>query len=88
MVTEVKKMKPELVEDGPKMEPRGAKTQSGMRKMAQDSTRQRQRAAQEAQPGLWWKAGAPEWRPKSIEIGSKINEKNKFYFDNFVWVFL
>ena len=34
------------------MEPRGAKTRSRSRKMAQDSARRRQRAAQEAHPGL------------------------------------
>ena len=39
--------------------------------MAQDSARQRQGAAQEAQTGLWRRAGTPKWEPKSTQIGKK-----------------
>ena len=90
-------MKPELIENCPKMKPRGAKwtkkqpsgakwTKNGAKRsknskqIAQDGPRQRRRAAQEAQPGLWCTAGAPKWRPKS----TKIDEKNHLKIDHFL----
>ena len=83
-------MKPELIENGLKMKPRGAKltkkqpseakwTKNGAKRsknskqIAQDGPRQRRRAAREAQKGLWWKAGPPKWRPKSIKTSIKID---------------
>ena len=56
-------------QNAPKMKPRGAKNRSGSRKMAQDSARQRQRAAQEAQPGLWCKASVTIFSSILVDFG-------------------
>ena len=75
-------------QNGPKMEPRGAKNRSRSRKMAEDSARQRQGAAQEAQTGLWRKAGTSKWDPKSTKIGEKFDEKiDHFLKSHFVSMF-
>ena len=52
--------------------------------MAQDSARQRQRAAQEAQARLRRNAGGPKWEPKSTQIGEKIDEKIDHFLDHFL----
>ena len=69
-------MKPDLVENRPKMEPRRAKNRIGTRKMAQHSAIQLPRAAMVAQTGLWRKAQAPKWKPKSTKIDEQIYLKN------------
>ena len=70
---------------GPKLTKNGAKRGKKSKQIAQDGRRQRQRAAQEAQTGLWWKAGGPKWEPKSTKIGEKINEKIDHFFDHFLY---
>ena len=67
-------------QNGPKMELRGAKNRSRSRKMAEDSARQRQGAAQEAQKGLWCKAVGSKWDPKWTKIGEKFIKKNQYFF--------
>ena len=51
--------------------------------MTQDSARQRQRAAQVAHPGLWWKAGGPKWRPKSDQNRKKNDSKIDVFLSAF-----
>ena len=76
------------------MEPRGAnlikngaKRSENSKQIAQDGPRQRQRAAQEAQTGLWRTAGAPKWRPKSTKINEKKYLKIYNFFDHFSYGF-
>ena len=61
-----------MVENWSKMEPRGVNNRIEARKMTQDSARQPPRAAKAAQTGLWCKAWAPKWIPKSTKIDEKI----------------
>ena len=84
-------MKPDLTE---KLEARETKwtkkcrrEEQKSKRIAQDGPRQRQRAAQEAQTGLWCTAGPPKWRPKSTKIDEKIDLKIDHFFDHFSYRF-